>query len=132
MGSRELIAGPNFSGRSRTVHARAQSFAAPTYFIGPYAEAALSGLSSTIADEIELYRAKDHTTGRSRFGTIPTDPRRKPQTLSGGEQVLLALHCFSLSGYRRLPSTLLSSSSMPAIDAKPSTISMPAIHSTWC
>ena len=102
MGSRELIAGPNFSGRSRTVHLRAQSFAAPTYFIGPYAEAALSGLSSTIADEIELYRAKDHTTGRSRFGTIPTDPRRKPQTLSGGEQVLLALHCFSLSGYRAL------------------------------
>lgn len=102
MGFRELIAGPNFSGRSRTVHLRAQSFAAPTYFIGPYAEAALSGLSSTIADEIELYRAKDHTTGRSRFGTIPTDPRRKPQTLSGGEQVLLALHCFSLSGYRAL------------------------------
>src|SRR5690242_13840490 len=27
---------------------------------------------------------------------------REPQTLSGGEQVLLALHCFSLSGYQAL------------------------------
>ena len=27
------------------------------------------------------------------------EPARKPPTLSGGEQVLLALHCFSRSGY---------------------------------
>jgi energy-coupling factor transporter ATP-binding protein EcfA2 len=102
MGSRDFIAGPNFSGRSRAVHARAHQFGTPVYFLGPYAEAALSGLSSTIADEIELYRAKGRTGDRPRFGSIPTDPRRKPQTLSGGEQVLLALHCFSLSAYKAL------------------------------
>jgi len=102
MGSREFISGPNFSGRSRAIHARAQGFGVPTYFIGPYAEAALSGLSSTIADEIEIYRAKDHPADRPGFRAVVTDPRRKPQTLSGGEQVLLALHCFSLSAYRAL------------------------------
>ena len=65
MGSREFIAGPNFSGRSRAVHARAQRFGVPTYFIGPYAEAALSGLSSTIEDEIAIYRAKDRSAEHS-------------------------------------------------------------------
>src|SRR5215475_8346276 len=100
MGSRELISGPNFSGRSRAVHARAQGFGVPTYFIGPYAEAALSGLSSTIADEIAIYQAKGQIDQRPAFGHIAADSRRKPQSLSGGEQVLLALHCFSISAYR--------------------------------
>src|SRR5262249_50462647 len=102
MGSREFIAGRNFSGRSRAVRARAERFGVPTYFIGPYAEAALSGLSSTIADEIAIYRAKDCAADLSGFATVAADARRKPQSLSGGEQVLLALHCFSLSAYEAL------------------------------
>jgi energy-coupling factor transport system ATP-binding protein len=102
MACREFIAGPNFSGRSRAVHTRAQGFGTPTYFIGPYAEAALSGLSSTIADEIEIYRAKDRAVDRPAFGTVSAEAQRKPQSLSGGEQVLLALHCFSQSAYRAL------------------------------
>ena len=94
----ELIAGPNFSGRSAALMARLRE-TGPAFFIGPHAEAALSGLSSTVADEIEIYRSP----AAAREAFKPFDfagyAERKPPTLSGGEQVLLALHCFSLSGY---------------------------------
>ena len=102
MARREFIAGRNFSGRSRALVARARQFGPQTYFIGPYAEAALSGLSSMVADEIELYRAKGNANPRPSFGKITVEPHRKPQSLSGGEQVMLALHCFSVSAYRAL------------------------------
>ena len=103
---RELIGGPNFSGRSAALMAllRDSTFATESFYIGPYSEAALSGLSSTIADEIDLYGAKPAGLGRDAF--TPLDfaaiRRQQPQTLSGGEQVLLALHCFSLSRYDAL------------------------------
>ena len=103
---RELIGGPNFSGRSAALMAllRDGTFATESFYIGPYSEAALSGLSSTIADEIDLYGAKPAGVGRDAF--TPLDfaaiGRQQPQTLSGGEQVLLALHCFSLSRYDAL------------------------------
>src|SRR5690349_1933323 len=94
----EVIAGPNCSGRSAALMARLREHA-PAFFIGPHAEAALSGLSSTVVDEIDIYRAA--ISGREPF--TPLDfaayADRKPATLSGGEQVLLALHCFSLSRY---------------------------------
>jgi energy-coupling factor transporter ATP-binding protein EcfA2 len=100
---RQLIAGPNFSGRSAAMLAllRDGKFARECFYVGPYAEAALSGLSSTIADEIEIYRAKQASADRAIFAPLDFEPlgRREPQTLSGGEQVLLALHCFSLSSY---------------------------------
>src|SRR5712691_2870487 len=106
MARRELISGPNFSGRSGAMLAllREGTFARECFYVGPYAEAALSGLSSTIADEIELYRAKPASLGRAVFAPLDFAPlgRREPQTLSGGEQVLLALHCFSLSAYGAL------------------------------
>jgi cobalt/nickel transport system ATP-binding protein len=96
---RELIAGNNFSGRSEALRSELQRRQEQTFFLGPYAEAALSGLSSTVADEIAIYaRASQHGCFASidwtQFGN------RKPATLSGGEQVLLALHCFSRSAYR--------------------------------
>src|SRR4051812_22278026 len=94
----EFIAGPNFSGRSAALMAWLRE-KAPAFFVGPYAEAALSGLSSTVADEIDIYRAAES----SRPAFAPIDfaayAAREPPTLSGGEQVLLALHCFSLSDY---------------------------------
>ncbi len=103
---RELIDGPNFSGRSAALMAllRDGAFAAESFYIGPYSEAALSGLSSTIADEIDLYRAKPAGVGRDTFAPLDFAAigRQQPQTLSGGEQVLLALHCFSLSRYDAL------------------------------
>jgi len=94
----EFVAGANFSGRSAALMARLRK-ATPAFFIGPYAEGALSGLSSTVADEIGIYRALEP----ARPAFTPLDfaayAARKPPTLSGGEQVLLALHCFSLSDF---------------------------------
>jgi len=100
---RELIVGPNFSGRSRALRAllRETSFLPASFFVGPYAEAALSGISSTIADEVQIYRTTDAQSLRPTYAPIDFDALadRKPQTLSGGEQVLLALHCFSRSAF---------------------------------
>jgi len=95
-----LIGGPNFSGRSGALMERLNALApGNAFFIGPYAEAALSGLSNTVADELAIYRAGE---GPAR-AFAPLDfaalAARKPPTLSGGEQVLLALHCFALSDY---------------------------------
>jgi len=97
----EFIAGPNFSGRSAALMARLGELS-PAFFVGPYAEAALSGLSSTVADEIGIYRAPQ--PARPAFAPLDFSAyaARKPPTLSGGEQVLLALHCFSLSDYRAI------------------------------
>jgi energy-coupling factor transport system ATP-binding protein len=103
---RELITGPNFSGRSAALRTllREPDFAPRSFFVGPYAEAALSGLSSTLADEIAIYRDEDATASRPVFSPVDFAAlaNRKPQTLSGGEQVLLALHCFSQSRYRAI------------------------------
>lgn len=94
----QFIAGANFSGRSAALMAWLRE-RAPAFFVGPYAEAALSGLASTVADEIAIYRADQPM--RPAFAPLDFAPyaARKPPTLSGGEQVLLALHCFSLSDY---------------------------------
>src|SRR6266404_8184958 len=106
MARHELISGPNFSGRSGALMEllRDGKFAAESFYIGPYSEGALSGLSSTIADEIEIYRARPARFGRAAFLPLGFAAlgRREPQTLSGGEQVLLALHCFSLSHYEAI------------------------------
>jgi energy-coupling factor transport system ATP-binding protein len=102
MARREFIAGPNFSGRSAALRGRLQErqIAGNTFFVGPYAEAALSGLTSTVRDEVALYRGRQ-TTERPAFAAqdVATLVDRDPQSLSGGEQVLLALHCFSQSDY---------------------------------
>ena len=102
--AREFIAGPNFSGRSAHLAALLRERApGAAFFIGPYAEAALSGLSSTVADEIDIYSARPQAA-RPAFSAVDfaAYAARKPPTLSGGEQVLLALHCFSLSRYRTI------------------------------
>jgi energy-coupling factor transporter ATP-binding protein EcfA2 len=102
--TRQFIAGPNFSGRSARLMAQLRERApGAAFLVGPYAEAALSGLSGTVADEIDIYSARPPPT-RPAFSAIDFGPyaARKPPTLSGGEQVLLALHCFSMSRYRTI------------------------------
>src|SRR5215212_2388817 len=94
----EFIAGPNFSGRSAALVAWLRE-RTPAFFVGPYAEAALPGLSSTVADEIAIYRSPDSARARFTPLDLAAYAARKPPTLSGGEQVLLALHCFSRSDY---------------------------------
>jgi ATPase subunit of ABC transporter with duplicated ATPase domains len=97
---REFIAGPNFSGRSAALLAALRDAARPAFFVGPYAEAALSGLSATVSDELSLYRGAPPAP-RPAFSALDLAAlhARKPQSLSGGEQVLLALHCFAQSGF---------------------------------
>ena len=97
----EFISGQNFSGRSAALMESLRE-RKPAFFIGPYAEAALSGLSSTVADEIDIYRAP--SPRRPAFAPLELAAYgpRKPPTLSGGEQVLLALQCFSQSDYARI------------------------------
>ena len=60
-------------------------------FIGPYAEGGLSGLAMRVSDELQLYGANSnaspwHDLFHRKFG-------QPVSTLSGGEQVLLALSC---------------------------------------
>jgi len=97
----ELIAGANFSGRSVALRERLKAVAPNAFYIGPHAEAALSGLSSTVGDEIAIYQSP---TARAPFAQLDFEAwaSRKPPTLSGGEQVLLALYCFSCSPYRAI------------------------------
>ena len=97
---REFFAGSNFSGRSAALLALLQSAGVPAFFVGPYAEAALSGLSSSVADELAIYRG-DPSQPRPPFDALPIGSMldRKPQSLSGGEQVLLALHSFAQSPF---------------------------------
>jgi energy-coupling factor transporter ATP-binding protein EcfA2 len=94
----KFISGQNFSGRSAALMEglRARK---PAFFIGPYAEAALSGLSGTVADEIDIYRVASPTHPVFAPLDLEAYTARKPPTLSGGEQVLLALQCFSQSDY---------------------------------
>jgi energy-coupling factor transport system ATP-binding protein len=100
---REFIAGPNFSGRSAALLTALREEARPAFFVGPYAEAALSGLSSTVADELALYRGQP-SFPRPPFAALAITGalNRKPQSLSGGEQVLLALQCFAQSAFDNL------------------------------
>jgi energy-coupling factor transport system ATP-binding protein len=106
MVERIFLSGANFSGRSQALQMvlRRAPFKGASFFLGPYAEAALSGLSNTLADEIDIYRADHRVRTRPLFSPLDFDAYidRKPQTLSGGEQVLLALHCFSVSPYNAI------------------------------
>jgi energy-coupling factor transporter ATP-binding protein EcfA2 len=103
MARRDFIAGCNFSGRSAALR-RHLDERGPSFVLGPYAEAALSGLTSMVADEIALYRENGRERPRRPFVSLDWEARarRKPATLSGGEQVLLALHGFSLSRYETI------------------------------
>ena len=97
---RDFIAGTNFSGRSAALMRRLRERL--SFFVGPYAEGALSGLSSTVADEIAIYRAAQPAHAEFSALDFAAFAARKPPTLSGGEQVLLALHCFSRSDYNAI------------------------------
>jgi hypothetical protein len=97
---RDFIAGANFLRPQRRTDARLRERA--VVLRRPYAEGALSGLSSTVADEIAIYRAAQPAHAEFAPLDFAAFAARKPPTLSGGEQVLLALHCFSRSDYNAI------------------------------
>jgi ABC-type Mn2+/Zn2+ transport system ATPase subunit len=91
-----VIAGPNFSGRSARLGEMLMG--APNvrrpFFVGPYAETGLSGFTTTVKDEHRFY-------GLAEIASTPWENRlsqkrtQSVSTLSGGEQVMLALSCLS-------------------------------------
>lgn len=91
-----LIEGGNFTGRSSLLGEtllRATENCQP-FFVGPYGETGLSGFTTTVIDEHNFY-------GHSTIPETPWANRLKQKeaqavsTLSGGEQVMLALSCLS-------------------------------------
>lgn len=95
------IAGANFSGRSKALldSLLAEGPAADNFFVGPYGESGLSGVATTVAEEIRFYRkGRPDGTRHRLFETTESLLRRRVATLSGGQQVLLALQCFEDSG----------------------------------
>lgn len=60
-------------------------------FIGPYAEGGLSGLAMRVSDELQLYGANSNASPWHDLFHRKLD--QPVSTLSGGEQVLLALSC---------------------------------------
>ncbi len=89
-----LLGGPNFSGRSD--HLRDwlcdERTAGPVVFIGPSTASALTGLAPTVGAELDLYRTRGVPAPPEEL-TAFLDPRFRQSvtSLSGGEQVLLAL-----------------------------------------
>ena len=99
------ITGPNFSGRSEALLQRLLGKGSPgsTFFIGPYAESGLSGIATSVSEELHFYGASDDRAGTlGVFGSFLPPPTAKVATLSGGQQVMLALECVERSGRRFL------------------------------
>jgi energy-coupling factor transporter ATP-binding protein EcfA2 len=100
MNSVYTIIGPNFSGRSKalTELLRTEGRATEHFFIGAYAETGLSGIASTVGDELAFYKSTPDAGSLLPFAsTILSRRTQRVATLSGGEQTLLALQCFESS-----------------------------------
>ena len=79
---------------------RGQGKGGESFYVGPYAESGLSGIATTVAEELAFYSSGGYT-GRD-IGSINAGldrPNQRVATLSGGEQTLLALQCFDSSRY---------------------------------
>lgn len=88
-----VIAGPNFSGRSRalTEILKDEGRGGQSFYVGPYAESGLSGIATTVAEELAFYRFAGNATPRDAglghtevTDTILARPRQRVATLSGG------------------------------------------------
>jgi energy-coupling factor transporter ATP-binding protein EcfA2 len=89
-----LLEGPNFSGRSEHLRDRLETERKqrPVVFLGPSGASVLTGLATTVAGELELYRAwrsaEPPSAWREYFrGKLD----QRLSSLSGGEQVLVGL-----------------------------------------
>lgn len=88
-------AGGNFSGRSLALQTELKAHGAPrhTAFLGPFAETCLSGFAITPKDELRLYGQR--TPGGPWADLFSCKEGQPISTLSGGEQVMLALTVLS-------------------------------------
>lgn len=88
-------AGGNFSGRSLALQTELKAHGATphTAFLGPFAETCLSGFAITPKDELRLYGQP--TPGGPWADLFSCKEGQPISTLSGGEQVMLALTVLS-------------------------------------
>jgi energy-coupling factor transporter ATP-binding protein EcfA2 len=108
MDSPTLIVGPNFSGRSRALveALKVEGKGGHCFYVGPYAESGLSGVATTVAEELAFYGFRGSgtydagLTAATLADTILARQSQRVATLSGGEQTLLALVCFDSSRHR--------------------------------
>ncbi|HEY1921369.1 MAG TPA: hypothetical protein VGG44_01280, partial [Tepidisphaeraceae bacterium] len=97
--SRRLLAidGPNFSGRSDLLRRFCRNNADGRMYLGPEVYFALSGLTTTVRQELELH-AGGSLESRDCLEPVETLNLTRlldqhPATLSGGEQTCLAILC---------------------------------------
>ena len=101
------LVGANFSGRSTALatYLRARPPQARCILLGPYAESGLSGVATTVQEELHFYGGPRPTPAQG-LETVATDLQeigaQRVSTLSGGQQVLLALECFAQSSCSHL------------------------------
>lgn len=99
------ISGANFSGRSKALldSLLTEGLVSDNFFVGPYGESGLSGVATTVAEELQFYRDRSEDgEGYCLLETTEHLRRQRVATLSGGQQVLLALQCFENSRSKRL------------------------------
>lgn len=93
------IVGRNFSGRTDLLKSAARpqaQSASRGVYIGPEVYNCISGLAATVADELRLHCNGNSPSAIQRIAEelgLASAQDRNPFTLSGGEQVLLALGC---------------------------------------
>lgn len=130
-GTAATLEGPNFSGRtdllrsltginhpSGTRLSQVQQFIRPTVYIGPEVYNSISGLCSTVDDELQLHSGCSPqqfylANMAQEFGLFALGDRN-PFTLSGGEQALLTL----TSALALHPSILAVDCALEQIDPK--------------
>jgi len=94
------IIGPNFSGRSRALcDLLSTQSRRNTFYVGPYAESGLSGIGATVGEELGFYGFDGNEHSDIRLvDSFAARQNQRVATLSGGEQTLLAIKCYDLSG----------------------------------
>jgi energy-coupling factor transporter ATP-binding protein EcfA2 len=98
MGKLIYLNGSNFSGRSHYLHRLliSQDNKSQVAFIGPSVASALTGLATTVEGELSIYNAKNVFSIPIALGALFAPKNNQTlSTLSGGEQILLALSSLS-------------------------------------
>lgn len=95
------VVGSNFSGRTEilktaTKNAKGKGSTPGGIYVGPEIYNCISGLASSVSEELRLHSVEDTTSWTEHLGKefgLDSIRERNPFTLSGGEQVLLAVAC---------------------------------------
>ncbi len=91
------VDGPNFSGRTEFLKSFCAGVKEGHIYVGPEVYNALSGLTSTVRQELELHNGGSllplHVSGAAKELGLDHLLEQHPGTISGGEQACLAVLC---------------------------------------